>query len=280
MSNLTVTMPFLDAKDAFMAIVADGKAAPADWHGHAHARTLERMAANPYEADRFYADGMATPSQLLGWMREGYSNRAMAVGAGFVKTEKKAREVFDEFDGDDIDLDRLFSGDTSFYVTSEPREVKPGLKVNVEMNFNAIVSADTIGQYGGWIASFIEGLEIQGYDMEVNVVSTTRGPFERHRGDVTSTLTVKRSGEQARFTGWSCLFAPGAYRSLVWTAEMMGAAKLRKRMSSGMGQAMTKSAWSADFDRETNTVTLNCDGNARKFDGAKMTADAKKHGLI
>lgn len=280
MSNLEITMPFLAAKDAFMDVVAEGKPAPANWNGHQHARTLERMAANPYEADRFYADSKATPSQLLGWMRNGYTNRAMEAMAGVVKTERKAREVYDDFEGDDLDLDRLFSGDTNFLVTSEPHEVKPGLTVNVEMNFNGLVSADTIGEYGGWIASFVEGLEIQGYDMEINIVSTTSNPFERHRGNVKSTLNVKAAGEQSRFTAWSCLFAPGAYRSLVWTAEMMGAAKVGKIMTSGMGMAETKCAWSVNFDREANTVTLNCNGNARAFDGAKMTADAKKHGLI
>lgn len=282
-AKTTYEIHFSEVKDAFMAIVADGKPVPANFGGASHGIMpyLVRAAYDPYMKDSWIG---GTGADTTGWVRKGFKSDAIKSATKYVKQTVKKRRNFNDSDGMPS-LERLYSGDPNFYEKPIKREVKPGMTVNVEMFFSGAVDPQTIQIYGGWVAGFISALETKGLDLEVNVrvpvTALMGGESRSHRSDIL--MRVKSRGEKARFHAWSCLFAPTGFRHLVFTAFHVAGAKYGKKPTHHLAMSLDRSRFGVNYDRENNTVTVQCDQRAWSIDNKvldKLTNEAKAEGLL
>jgi len=187
-----------------------------------------------------------------------------------VPVRKRRRLKFDE-DGE-LQVDLVASGFDYPFLQWEQREKKPGMVVNVSVDFNANVSAQVIRDYQTWVARMLTALENEGYDVEVNVRMGLRDTW-KNSGTNDVLIRVKRENEAVDFSRWSAMFSPGGFRMLGFTAIVMAGDREGKPVNSSLGSA-TSSKWGVSFDTETRILSVNCEGS-RDFPAARMTDDLK-----
>jgi hypothetical protein len=182
----------------------------------------------------------------------------------------RRRLKFDE-DGE-LQLDLVASGFDYPFLQWQKRVTKPGMVVNVSVDFNSNVSAQVIRDYQTWIARMLTALENEGYDCEVNVSMGLRDSW-KGVGENEILIRVKRENEATDFSRWSAMFSPGGFRMLGFTAITMAGDRLGKQVDSGLGSAMSNK-WGVSFDPDTRTLKIECEGS-REFPSARMTDDLK-----
>lgn len=273
----TIDIHWNDVKDAFENFVGKGEQVPFGWGETSHTRRLKELATDPYAKDDF-AGGSG--SETLQWVRKGFHSPVFKRAGNFVKAAPKKKRTYNDSDGMP-DLDRLYSGETNFFVKREKRDAKPGMTINVQYAFAAMVNAKEIETYGAWIAGFIGALEAQGYDLEVFIESTLQDLMKGDRNmPTTMRAKVKGMGEKSRFHSWSCLFSPTGYRHLIFTAYYVAGEKIGKRPNSCLGMTLGGTGWGVDYNRKANVVTIKCDQRARACNLDRLNRDAQVAGLL
>ena len=258
-----------ELRSKFMDCVQDGK----PWTG-GMAGPLAGFHAAPYADSSFYG---GAPADTLRWLRDGFDSEAFAAAAGTAPQAPDRKVTWSDEDGDP-DVGRLIGGWDDFYFAVDNADAKPPLRVNVAMDFSAMVSAETVAKYGAWVARLVLGLENAGYDLEVNIMSPGQGVWVGG-GKFSTLVRVKRAGELSHFRDWSALFAPTGYRHLIFTSIALGAERFGKVATTGLGGPIA-SEWTVKHDPASETLEVRANPFSSSFDGAKLDAALAKTGLL
>lgn len=218
-----------------------------EWHQH------------PLEEDEWQG---GTAAQTMKYVRQGYFAQEFSHSADYAALSNKRHFSYNEDDGE-IDLDRVFDGQDAIFLDREDRESRPGLRLMIEFAFAWTTPAETISQYGAWVASLIKTLESSGFDLVVdlwiNLDSLFIGDGMRHTNVY---LRVKEENQQSNFTEWSALFGPTGYRHLGFLAKALAAEKEGETVTESFGLTMSGKSWHVAYDRENQNVTINVNQRA------------------
>lgn len=271
-----VVLDWSEIKHKFMKCVADGEA----WASQSPMRFLKRLGADPNAEDRWQGGSGA---DTLGWLREGFSAPEFAHSAEYVPEGRKRRPTWNEEEGD-VDAGRLYGGYDSFYLDTQMRESKPGLRVQVEFCFAAGCDVHILREYGAWVAGLIGSLESSGYDLTVDLWIPLNGLFASNPHERVNTLIrVKKPNEVSDFTEWSALFAPTGFRHLGFVALGLAADKCKERAVSTLGITISGKTWNVEYEREEGVVNISVNQQAykgEKFPAEHLNQRAKEAGLI
>jgi hypothetical protein len=224
----------------------------------------------------------ARPNDTLEWLDYGFKAKEFTHAAEYVPKSDKRRIFWNEDDGE-VDIGRLYGGFDDFFLDSQIRPSRPGMRLQIEYSFAFDTSPHIVAQYGAWCAGFIRSLEITGYDLVVDMWVHLDDLYEGDYGQRTSLLVrVKRENEVSNFTEWSALFSPSGYRHLGFVAKCVGGDKIGKRAVSSLGTCIHQDGWNVKYDRQRSTVLINCDqiSRNRTNPAEKLTECAIREGLI
>lgn len=212
----------------------------------------------------------ATADEMFDWIQNGYSAPEFSAGEDYSPQRDEQTIVFGE-EGE-LDLTLAWSGHDYPYLQWTPEERKPGIRIEAQMNWSAFVNPSVLAEYGAWLAGLLNGLETQGYDIELDLVSIQHHLYTDTRDpDVDkTTVRVKRENELTDFTEWSCMFSPGGFRHLFFTAYALGAHKLGKQINMGYGKPLGK-GFIAEYDVDTATLFIGVNSSATSFPAEDMT---------
>lgn len=225
----------------------------------------------------------ARPADTLEWINHGFRAKEFTHSAAYVPKSDKRRAFWNEEEGE-VDIGRLYSGFDDFYMDSQIRPSRPGMRIQIEYSFAWSTAAATIAQYGAWVAGFIRSLEITGYDlvvdMWVHLDHLYHGDDYNQRTSLL--IRVKRENEVSNFTEWSALFSPSGYRHLGFVAKCIGGDKINKQAVSSLGTCVMGSGWDVQYDQERSTCMIRCNqvsgSNANPKD--QLTKAAIKAGVL
>lgn len=224
----------------------------------------------------------ARPADTLDWMEWGFRAKEFQHSAEYIPKHDKMRVFWNEDDGE-VDIGRLYGGFDDFFLDSQIRPSRPGMRLQIEYSFAFDTSPHVVAQYGAWCAGFIRSLEMTGYDLVVDMWIHLDNLYDGDHGKRTSLLVrVKRENEVSNFTEWSALFSPSGYRHLGFTAKCIGGDKIGKRATSSLGTCIYADGWNVTYDRQRGTVLINCDqiSRNRTNPGDELTKCAIREGLI
>jgi hypothetical protein len=243
----TIAIEWAEIKDRFTDSVRHGKR----WDQPFQAK-LRKIYADPYTVND-WAGGSG--AQALGWLDDGYNAPEFALAAQTVATEYKPRTTWSEEDGD-VDLGRMLGGYDDFYLGTAESEARPGLKVTADCFFAASVPAQTVADYGAWVAGVIGSLEARGFDLEISLAARVTEMYVGRQGRTDMEIRVKRPGELSDFTEWSALFSPIGVRWLVFTGFGVAAASVGKQMTSFCSCSLPSERFGVTYDAETNHLRI------------------------
>ena len=251
-----IVIEWSEVKQAFTAAVEDGTEIPgqpinekiAEWHRH------------PLKIDEWQGGSAADTMKNV---RSGYRAETFAHSADYAALSNKRHFTYNEDDGE-IDIDRVFDGHDSIFLDREERESRPGLRLMIEFAFAWTTSAETISQYGAWVASLIKSLEASGFDLVVDLWINLDDFFmgDGHDQRTNLFLRVKQENENSNFTEWSALFGPTGFRHLGFLAMCVAGLHEEKRVSSNFGLTVGDKDWGVTYDREVQQVTINVNQRA------------------
>lgn len=247
-----IVIDWSDVKQAFMDVVAESKPYPG-LPSQPMARRMAGYARNPYLDDAWEG---GKPSQTLEWLRNGYYAPEFAHSAEYVQIAMKRKPNWNDEDGD-VDSSRLLGGYDEFFLATEQRESKPGLRVLFEFAFACGVQQKVIQEYGAWVAGLLGALEASGYDLTVDAWIPLDDLYVNDRGTRSNVLMrVKRENEVSDFTEWSALFGPTGYRQLGFLAKARGGDKIGKPTNGSFGTTLSGRNWGLEYDKESSTVKI------------------------
>lgn len=222
---------------------------------------------------------------MAGWIKNGYRNDAFGAIKDYSKTAKRKKVVWGD-EGDELDLSKMFSGDPTPFSQRESREAKPGIRIVMELAMSCGTKANTIEQYGAWVAGLTGNLSEAGFDVEADIQIRCRGILagqggSQHRGPKTAVnVRLKKYGEQTDFAAWSPMFSPGGFRHLGFLGLGMVADAAGTNTPVGLGFPEYRTRWGVDWDESTRTLTVRCPANPSNFPADKMTAELQAHGIV
>jgi hypothetical protein len=276
MNEQIISVDFFDVKRDFAGIVRGEKPNPL-YSGTMHSDRLAHAVRDPEREDSWIGGSYA---DTVRFMEGGYKAPEFRAKGAYVRDSKKKRRTYRDDDGN-LNLDRLYAGEEKFFEKREKRDVKPGVTVNVEYAFAAMVSHEDVRKYGAFVAGMISALEKKGFDLEVNVDSILDDLFQRDTPKTRTTVrcNVKKRGQKSRFHSYSCLFAPTGYRHVMFHAYHVAGAKIGKTPRGTLGMTIGGRQWGVEYDRKANVVTIRCNQRS-SIDLDKLNADAKACGLL
>jgi hypothetical protein len=210
-----------------------------------------------------------TRGQMHRWVTKGYETDAIQGLAGLTPPIREKRRTKFVEDGDELHLDRVFSGEDNFMSRDTKREVIPGVKLNIELDASA-GSSKMLFNYQRWIAQTIYALEVSGVDIEVNIFTLSTHLF-REQGSRTTrqVVRVKKFGEIADFAGFSAMFSPGAFRGIMFSLFSLHADR-QNLTQMGYGAGVTN-AWGCRYNPESFSIDVACHWTATEFPESQMT---------
>lgn len=252
-----VTIPYGSLKRAYMAIV-DGNTK--DVFTRASNRRRAAELKESWDGGRGDHYGGST-KDMLKYLREGYSVPGLAAqvqGATYDRPRRRLR-IADEGEYQ-YDLD--MAGWDDPYLAWDIRHAKPGMTVEICIDFHYGVKRPIVEAYETFAAKVLTALEREGYDLEIAVVSRSLGLLRRdgyrdNRYEVI--VPVKGANEILDTRSWGAMFSPPAFRHLIFTALIMTADALRADVSSGLGSP-GGNAWDVTWDGDRRTLRLESNG--------------------
>lgn len=217
-------------------------AQPGDWSGASAKQIVERL-DDGYDLPAL--DGVATPSTL---------------------EAEKARWRWTDNPEGEYQHDAFLNGEADYYVLRDRIGPKPGINIEVAMNFSASVNESIIGQYGTFVGQTIRAMQGQGYDCAITLITRESRLLDGERKSG-SCITVSRFGEVIMAHDWSAIFSPGGFRHLVFAAYIMPGFDENARVYSSLGHPEPrKNEFDIEFDRDSRTIRIHCD--ARSYGGS------------
>jgi hypothetical protein len=249
------------------------------WDKQPMGEKLQMMHRNPYEKDTWQGGGGADTLKVL---REGFSAPEFAHSAEYVPTAIKRRNYWNDQEGD-VDAGRLLAGNDDFFLGSQKRLSKPGLRVQIEFAFAWTVSSKTLQEYGAWVAGFLGSLESSGFDLVVDMWIPMNDIFQGIHGRSNILIRVKQPNEISDFTEWSALFGPTGFRVLGFSAMCVAGDKIGKRVHSYFGMTLGDKTWNCEYLPDEALVSINVNqraGPSEAFPREKLTEQAIAAKLI
>lgn len=248
----TIRIDWSTVKARLLASLVDGK----PWRQAKQSQLLE-MHHNPGTRSDFYGQGY----EVIDWIQNGFYSDDLKVNvSNRVPVATAAQIGWSEEPSGDIELARLYGGYDDYYYEVAESPVKPGLKIEFDLFFAALVKSGTVAGYGAWLASLIAGLEQAGYDLAIDAVAPIRqlytGAPVRARQDVQ--ITVKRPGELSDFASWSSLLSPSGTRVLLFTAFGVASDQIGKSQTEIMCMSLEphERGWGVEYDAAANVLRI------------------------
>lgn len=210
-----------------------------------------------------------TTADMLEWISSGYHVPGMTNPPGDLMPTRKRRRLLFQEEGE-LQLDLAFSGYDYPFASWEKRERKPGMRVNVQMNFAWVVPQTVIAEYQRWVARLLYTLEEIGYDLEVNASMVCENLW-RGSGKQSLNIRVKRENEASDFANWSAMFSPGGLRHLFFLAVFIANEKRGERTPPGIGRNDMSAPWTLEFDSDSRTLYIRNGQGQSSFPEAEMT---------
>jgi hypothetical protein len=214
-----------------------------------------------------------TPDEMLKRLHTGYDfDKSLAPSSlPFVESYRKRPRYTDDPEGD-YDHDLYMNGETEYFLTKPKRESLIGLRLKIRYDFNCIVNAKFIAEYGQWIGAIIESLQTRGYDLEIMVMQSSDGTYGMKGNGVDQQMVrVSKFGERVMPRDWSALFSPGGYRMLLWQAIFLGADESGLRLSPSLGRADGR-GFDISWEPKAREITFHVNSNANgKYPAEDMT---------
>jgi hypothetical protein len=294
-----IVLPWYVVKDQIRAVVEHGEGWPSQPSGY----RLKRLYDKPTEKEvwsythkktregykdhlgrqRYRTRTIQIPDEVLAsgadlseWFKNGYRAEAFENLADRVPSALQNRPVWSDEDGD-LEVNRLYGGFDDFYMGMAERPAKPGIRLQIEMAFAAMVKQKTIEEYGGWVNSLIGSMEAYGIDMVIDLWIPLDDLFEGDHGVRTNVLVrVKNANEVCDFTDWSILFSPGGYRQVGFAAKCVAGDRVGKRVNSYYGNTIGGKTWGLDYDRDESIVRITVNQRAMQWEAIPFDALTKK----
>lgn len=206
-------------------------------------------------------------AEINDWIANGYRVPGLDEVSSLVPTKPRRRLRYSE-EGDELNLDLVWSGSDEPFSEWEKRSGKPGLSVEIHTSFYFGVSASTITAYQRWIARALQTLDENGVDMEINVVTVT----DDRNGNKLETLTrVRKPGEASDYANWSAMFSPGGFRMLGILGIGIHFDERGKEIPFGYGGSGPYGSWEVAYDEDRNILVIGNDENEPTFPEMEMT---------
>jgi hypothetical protein len=221
------------------------------------------------EAPRFLKAGTFggwNEDELRDWLKNGYKTAAFQNLHTESPPIRKRRKLRASEEGE-LQIDLALSGFDMPFFDWTKRETAPGLRVDIQLDFMAVVRQETITAFQTWCARMLYTLETNGFDMEINVFSTTHRLFSNGKTG-TQLINVKREGKASDFQRWSAMFSPAGYRGLVWTAYAIHAKERGWTLSSGLGRSIGH--WDVEFDANSRKMVITIEPTSNNFPEQEM----------
>lgn len=208
----------------------------------------------------------ATTPDVIRWLKNGFAVEGLRnVNPEFSQDRDRRRIRYTE-EGE-LQLDLLLSGFDYPFQEWEPRQATPGLRLDIELVFNANISEKTIAEYAHFVGQAVYSFEDLGYDLEINLVMPIQDSV-RGWGRSDFNIRVKRENARTNFTDWSALFSPGGFRHLGFTTIIALGDRENANVDSSLGSARP-SGWGVTFDAE-NRVLRICNADQAGFPRLQM----------
>jgi len=158
-------------------------------------------------------------------------------------TEIKRSRTFDEFDGDEVDYDRLRSGQ-EFWHASEKRETTgvQNVIINIQQNASGMTDSKSIADRCATAIALAKKLESAGYGVEVNVFNYNTNVFDGLRqGSNNRLLTIipaKTFDQGLDIVGLANLTAPWMFRTYTFADRAITGLMFGGQAGYGMGSTV------------------------------------------
>lgn len=214
--------------------------------------------------------------QLKRWIAQGYKTDLMS-GLSVSPVREKRHYQYVE-DGEEIFVDRALSGEDSYMGEWTKRQTIPGVAIEAEVMFAAMVKSEIVNAYNVWICKAVQSLEMSGIDCQLTIKFSSEGAFlERGTKNVHSIVRVKKENEQADFHSFSPMLSPATLRTFGFTAICLHAESAGQSANYGLGtgryNVTPRPDWGVKFDTERRVIMFDCPYMPRDFPEGKMTAE-------
>jgi hypothetical protein len=203
-------------------------------------------------------------NEMKQWLSEGYAVEGLADVQPSLVPARPRRKLFFNEEGDELLIDLVYQGDDNPFMTVEKRPTKPGMRVDVHLDFNADFPARTIFAYERWIARMLHTLDENAIDVEVNVIMVNQGLIRGKDYEQSEiSIRVKKAGEAADFSSWSSMFSPGGYRMLGFMSIIQAADYFGGTVTNGLGSAVSLDKWTVAYDDAENVLQIGQSDDSR-----------------
>ena len=219
-----------------------------------------------------------TKEDMLGWLRDGYKPpQFLNLDAYTPKIERRRIIVSDE--GEELHLDRAWSGDPMPWTEWEMRPATPGMRIEIDFTFNYDTPAKVLADYGAWLAGIMAGLELQGYDLEVEIFCEGMNALVGHYGKTIPGIRVSEIGQFSDFQEFSAMFSPMGFRTLGFISIGMMGDRQKMTVTGGLGSA-TGNQWKCSWNADEAILSVGSPSSAAKCPIDKLTDQVREFGLL
>lgn len=222
-----------------------------------------------------------TYQQMEKWVKDGYQPPEMPEIEDYTPFVARRRYVSGE-SGDEVMAELAWSGDPTPFRNWEMRKRKPGCRIIADMSVHCSTSPKLIATYGAWLAGLIMGMEVGGYDLEVDVIYKLASLYKgipSAQGGEKITIRLTDVGVQSDFKEYSPMFSPGGFRMLGFYAIGMTADTLKLQTTPGLGRP-GGSKWDIEFEEVSRTLTINSPNGATHFPADELSEKVQQLHLV
>ena len=253
---LEYTVAYADLAETWKAVTHKGLSA------------MPRRQAAAVDQIRVLPDEFAgcTTAQMDEWIDRGYLADGMKIKPA-ANTRPRRKLRFDE-EGE-IQVDMALSGHDTPFLNWGKRKRTPGVKLKVELAVRAVTPPSVLRDYAEWLSSLVAGMQGQGFDLEIDVVSRAKSVVADAMTQVDVGIRVKQFGRKSDLKSWGAILSPGGFRRLVFLSRIMACESHGRVASPGFGASFGP-AWGLEFDAKTRTLTIKCAAVTDRFPREEM----------
>lgn len=209
------------------------------------------------------------------WLHKGYRQPGLTLDPPIEPVRKRRRLTFAE-EGE-LQLDLVWSGHDYPWLQWTPREIMPGMKIDIMYNFVAMTRVEDIIAYCRFVLRSLIALEAAGIDLEVWISSISSNIFQgNYTGQLYNKVRVKREGEQTDYLGWSAMVSPGGFRHLMFLDYVISADQLGYDVSYGLGHGTNSGQrWKVAYDPDHTLLSFKCPWHPHGFPEKEMEIELR-----
>jgi hypothetical protein len=182
---------------------------------------------------------------------------------------EKRRYIYAE-DAEEIFVDRVLSGEDAYMGGWTNQTIIPGISIEADVMFSAMVSSEIVNDYNIFICQCIQSLEESGIDCELTLNFQSNeslgGKYRgRHDLPVHNVVRVKRENEASDFGSFSPMISPAALRTFGFAAIMIHNEIRRVKAPAGLGRGHRGRSWDVKYDDTSGKILFQCEYSPRSF---------------